>query len=125
VPYRPEYLAGWRAEEYQLDLAEAWRGARERIEALQRERCAGDVPGDTQRGLSVRTELSEPRWKLVLLPVWSLRYRHGGKDWPVLVHGQTGRVVGKAPLSWLKIGVAALCALALLGLVAAAALLLA
>ena len=39
----------------------------------------------------------------MLLPVWILSYRHGGKTWPILVHGQTGKVVGKAPLSWVKI----------------------
>ena len=52
----------------------------------------------------------------MLLPIWSLQYRYAGKAWTVLVHGQTGRVVGKAPLSWVKILLLVL-ALAALGLV--------
>jgi hypothetical protein len=32
-----------------------------------------------------------------------LSFDHGGKTYPVLVHGQTGKVVGKAPWSWVKI----------------------
>jgi len=43
------------------------------------------------------------RWKHVFLPVWSLQYRFREKTYTVLVHGQTGRVVGKAPISWAKI----------------------
>src|SRR5439155_26343704 len=38
VPYRPEYLAGWRAEEYAVDLEAGWRAAQARIEATQADR---------------------------------------------------------------------------------------
>ncbi len=103
VPYRPEYLAGWRAEEYQLDLEQGWNVALRHVETVQRDRCAGDVPGDTHRSLRVKNSISGVRWKHVLLPIWSLQYRFKGKTYTVLVHGQTGRVVGEAPLSWFKI----------------------
>lgn len=103
VPYRPEYLAGWHAEEYAVDLAGGWEAAQQRIVASQEARCSGDVPGDTQRDLRVRNVIRDVRWKHVLLPVWSLTYAHAGKTWSVLVHGQSGKVVGKAPLSWAKI----------------------
>jgi Zn finger protein HypA/HybF involved in hydrogenase expression len=120
VPYRPEYLAGWRAEEYQVDLEEGWRRCREVLEATQRSRCAADVPGDTQRALHVETHLSEVRWKHVLLPLWSLTYEFRGKPYAVLVHGQSGRIVGRAPLSWVKILLLVL-GLAAVGLAVAAA----
>jgi len=103
VPYRPDYLAGWRAEEYAIDLEAGFQGAQARVEALQLERCGGDVPGDTHRDLRVQNRLSDVRWKHVLLPVWSLTYAFGGKNYAVLVHGQTGKVVGEAPYSWVKI----------------------
>ncbi len=103
VPYRPEYLAGWRAEEYQLDLEQSWVLARDRIVQQQQRRCAGDVPGDTQRNLQVSNDISGVRWKHVLLPIWTLTYPFGGKSYTVLVNGQSGRVHGEAPLSWIKI----------------------
>ena len=103
VPYRPEYLAGWRAEEYAIDLEEGWKRAVARVESIQRERCSGDVPGDTQRDLRVANTIRDVRWKHVLLPMWSLAYTWKGKTFPVLIHGQTGRVVGEAPYSWAKI----------------------
>ncbi len=104
LPYRPEYLAGWRAEEYQLDLEGGWNRAEEFVERTQRGRCSGDVPGDTQRALRVENRIFDVRWKHVLLPVWSLQYRYKGSPYTVLIHGQTGRIAGKAPLSWMKIG---------------------
>lgn len=103
VPYRPEYLAGWRAEEYQLDLEQAWDRGRGRIEERQRDLCGGDVPGDTYSNLRVTNRIADVRWKHVLLPIWSVQYRYGGKTYTVLVNGQSGRIVGKAPWSWIKI----------------------
>lgn len=103
VPYKPEYLAGWRAEEYGVDLEAGWEAGRAQIAATQERRCSGDVPGDTQRNLHVSNRISEVRWKHVLLPIWSLQYKFRGKTYTVLVHGLTGKIVGKAPLSWVKI----------------------
>jgi len=119
VPYRPEYLAGWQAEEYSIDLEHGWQDGLGRIEELQRRRCAGDVPGDTHRNLRVDNAISDVRWKHVLLPVWSLAYTYRGKPWPVLINGQSGRVAGKAPLSWIKILIALASLAASAGLVAA------
>jgi hypothetical protein len=63
VPYRPEYLAGWRAEEYSVDLEQGWAAALARIEETERKRCSGDVPGDTQRNLRVHNTVQDVRWK--------------------------------------------------------------
>ncbi len=118
VPYRPEYLAGWRAEEYSVDLEQGWTAALATIQAEEQRRCSGDVPGDTQRNLRVHNTVQGVRWKHVLLPMWSLTYAFGGKNYAVLIHGQTGKVVGEAPLSWLKI--LGLVLLVLLGVAAVA-----
>lgn len=103
VPYKPQYLAGWHAEEYQVDLEGGWERGERFVVDSQRSRCAGDVPGDTHRNLRVQNRISAVRWKHVLLPIWSLQYRYRGKTYTVLVNGQTGKVAGEAPLSWVKI----------------------
>jgi predicted RNA-binding Zn-ribbon protein involved in translation (DUF1610 family) len=104
VPYDPSYLAGWRAEEYSIDLNAAWKLAIDRMEQSQRERCSRDVPGDTQRALNVANRFSDERFKHVLLPIWISVYRYRDKPFQFLVNGQTGEVVGHAPWSWVKIG---------------------
>ena len=67
---------------------------------------AAAVPGDTHRNLQVQTEFSEVGYKGALLPVWIAAYQYGGKTYRFLVNGATGKVAGKAPVSWPKILIA-------------------
>jgi ribosomal protein S27E len=115
VPYAPGFLAGWRAEEYAVDLAGGFQSAQQTMEKEQQKRCGHDVPGDTQRGLHVDNVFSAITFKHVLLPVWIAAYRYRNQVYRFLVNGQTGEVVGKAPWSWVKI---ALFVLTLMALVA-------
>jgi hypothetical protein len=109
-PYREEYLAGWSAEEYAIGLATGWHRARDRVNEAEVGRCARAVPGDTHRDLRVWTQHSQVTWKHVLLPVWIAAYRYAGKRWLFLVNGQTGRLAGRAPVSWVKVALAAVAA---------------
>ena len=62
--------------------------------------------------------MSEEHLALTLLPVWVLPVRYA-PDKPVvrlLVNGQTGRVFGDPPRSWLKIALAVGLALGVVGL---------
>lgn len=102
-PYDPRYLAGWKAEEYNIELDAAWKMAVARVEQAQRERCSRDVPGDTQRNLHVSNRLSDEKFKHILLPIWISVYRYRDKPFRFLVNGQTGEVIGHAPWSVLKI----------------------
>ena len=105
-PYRSDYLSGWAAEEYVLDLAAGWGKAREEANERARDLCSGDVPGDTQRNLRVWTQHSGVTWKHVLLPLWIATYRWKDKTYRFLVNGQTGKVVGTAPISPLRVAIA-------------------
>ena len=103
VPYSPGFLAGWRAEEYAVDLEGGFVFARGKMEHEQENRCGKDVPGDTKRNLRVDNTFSAITFKHVLLPVWIAAYRYNNQIYRFLVNGQTGEVVGKAPWSWIKI----------------------
>jgi DNA-directed RNA polymerase subunit RPC12/RpoP len=103
VPYDPSYLSGWAAEEYSIDMKQAWGTAKSQMESQIRTACSRQVGGDTQRNLRVDTAYSNITYKHVLLPVWVAGYTYGGKVYQFLVNGQTGKVHGKAPLSWIKI----------------------
>lgn len=103
MPYKPEFLAGWRAESYAIELMPAWGTAQQDMSQVQEGRCGRDVPGDTHRGLSVNNNFSHVTFKHVLLPIWIAAYRYNGKPFQFLVNGQTGEVVGKAPWSFWKI----------------------
>lgn len=103
VPYSPQYLAGWRAEAYAVDLQNAHNIGRGKMSKQQEARCARDVPGDTHRALVVNNRFSRETFKHVLLPVWIAAYRYNDKPYRFLVNGQTGEVAGEAPYSFWKI----------------------
>ena len=110
TPYQPQFLAGWRAESYAVELMPAWGSAQQQMSDTQQSRCGSDVPGDTHRNLSVHNQFSHVTFKHVLLPIWIAAYRYNGKPFQFLVNGQTGEVVGKAPWSFWKIFFAVLAA---------------
>ena len=69
------------------------------------------MPGDTQRNLQVDADYSQQTFKHVLVPLWIVAYNYGSRTFQVLVNGQSGRIAGKHPYSWIKIAFAILCAL--------------
>ncbi len=103
APYDPRYLSGYRAEEYGVGLSDAWALGEQQMFREQETRCSGDVPGDEQRGLQVRSQTSQQMFKHILLPLWIASYQYQGKAYRFLVNGQTGEVQGEAPWSMLKI----------------------
>ncbi|GAA4395995.1 hypothetical protein GCM10023187_03580 [Nibrella viscosa] len=103
VDYDPCFLLGWEAEVYSIDLTESVRKAEEQIRDRERSACAGQMGGDTQRGLRVNTRLTEQTFKHILLPLWICAYIYNGKTYRFLVNGQTGQVAGERPKSVWKI----------------------
>jgi DNA-directed RNA polymerase subunit RPC12/RpoP len=120
VPYQPEFLSGWRAESYAIDLAPAAATAQQKMTRIQEGRCANDVGGSTHRNLAVMNQYENTTFKHVLLPVWIAAYRYRGNVYRFVVNGQTGEVVGVAPWSVTKIVLLVVTILALVGALALA-----
>jgi hypothetical protein len=116
MPYQPQYLSGWSAESYQVPLADAWPIGRDIIYQYERSACDSEVPGDTHRNLGVSTQLSALTFKHVLLPVWVASYRYHNKTFRFMINGQTGRVDGEKPVSWIKVTIAVVLAVVIIGL---------
>ncbi len=103
APYSPMYLAGFGILNADMALKTVYLIAKRNMEQDQVERCSKDVPGDTQRELSVRTRLSEQTFKHLLCPLWIGSFKYKGKVFPFVINGQTGRIYGEKPWSWVKI----------------------
>ena len=114
VPYTDEYLSGFRAETYQVELAEGFEAAREIMDSHIRASIRRDIGGDEQRIHSVRTHYGAITFKHILLPIWISAYRYKERVFRFLVNGRTGEVQGERPWSFLKITLAVLAALALI-----------
>ena len=115
APYAPQYLAGFRAEAYRVELEDGLREARARMDAVIARDIRMDIGGDQQRITSAETRLSDVTFKHVLLPVWVAAYKYRGRSFRFVVNGQTGRVQGERPYSAWKIAFAVIAALVVLG----------
>ena len=103
LPYQSEYLAGFRAEAYTIDLREGFAEARANMDLTIRRDVRFDIGGDQQRVDALDTEFGEVTFKHILLPVWIAAYRYRGKTFRFVVNGRTGKVRGERPYSAWKI----------------------
>jgi len=107
VTYQPQYLSGFSAEGYQIELEEGMREARAIMERVIDGDIRRDIGGDRQRIDWKDTAISEVTFKHVLLPVWTAAYRYNNRAYRFVVNAQTGKVKGERPWSWIKITIAA------------------
>lgn len=98
--FRPEYMSGFFGEKYNMtsDLVEsrAKQKMNEDAEKLIKESYAGY---SSVRIMQDNRQTGDSDVSYGLLPVWSYSYQYKGQDYPLYVNGQTGKIVGKAPVS--------------------------
>ena len=102
-PYEPAYLAGVKAQRYQVELADDFEKAKQIMGAQIQELVRKDIGGDEQRIERIQTEYSAETFRHLLLPVWIGAYRLQGRVYQVLVNARTGEVQGERPYSAIKI----------------------
>ena len=105
-PYSPEYLAGFRAEGYTVELEDGFQEARAHMDRVITRDVKFDIGGDRQRIHDIQTQISDVTFKHVLLPVWLAAYKYRGETYRFVVNGRTGRVQGERPYSAIKIAIA-------------------
>ena len=117
VPYHPEFLAGFRAEGYQVPLEDGFAQARAHMDRVIERDIKFDIGGDRQRIHQANTDVSAVTFKHILLPVWLAAYKYRGETYRFVVNGRSGRVQGERPWAAWKIAFAVV-----LGLIVAAAM---
>jgi predicted RNA-binding Zn-ribbon protein involved in translation (DUF1610 family) len=120
-PFTPEILAGSFAHTYDVELGEAFKLGKARIERALETQVKEDIGGDEQRISEMTTQYSALSYKHLLLPVWLLAYRYGDKSYRVAVNACTAEVQGERPYSAVKIALAVLGGLVVLGIIASLA----
>lgn len=113
TPYKSEYLSGFKAERYSVDLKTGWETAKERLSQLIARGITAQINADEVKDLHFKTAYGSKKYKHILLPLWFSSFKYKEKNYGYMINGQTGRVDGKSPLSpWkvtaLVIGIAAL-----------------
>jgi hypothetical protein len=101
--YEPAYLSGYKAQRYQVSLAEGFELAKQTAAPVIESDVRRDIGGDEQRVSHVATQYSAVTFKHLLLPVYVGAYRFNDKVYQVVVNGRTGEVQGERPYSVWKI----------------------
>lgn len=109
-PYNAEYLAGFRAEGYSVDLEDGYIEARDVMDRRILRDVKFDIGGDRQQVSDIETKISDVTFKHILLPVWLAAYKYRGKTYRFVVNARTGSVKGERPYSAMKIAVATIAA---------------
>ncbi|SOH92568.1 hypothetical protein SAMN06273572_101415 [Monaibacterium marinum] len=117
-PYRPQFLAGFRAEAYSIDVVEAKTLAEQMIDGEVQTLIKRDIGGDRQRIDDMQVTLSDVTYKHILVPVWIAAYRFRGKSYRFVVNARTGAVTGERPWSPVKIAIAVVLGAIAAGIVA-------
>lgn len=102
--FKPEYMSGFNGEKYNMvaDLVES------RAKIKVSEDLDGMLKATYHGYNSVRTKIKDVNYKTSqsnygLLPVWKYIYNYKDVPYAFYVNGQTGKIVGKAPISMPKI----------------------
>lgn len=115
--FQAAFLAGFKTERYVVPLANGFAIAQQIMDVQIRRMCCQNIGGDHQQLTSVQTQHVGVTYKHILLPMWLAVYRYHDKTFRILVNARTGHVDGDRPYSWVKITLAVLAGLVVLGVV--------
>src|SRR5262249_19562918 len=102
-PYEPAYLSGYKAQRYQVELAQGFEMAKEVMAGVIDGDVRSDIGGDEQRIYQINTAYSDITFKHILLPVYLAAFRFNQKVYQVMINARTGEVQGDRPYSFWKI----------------------
>jgi hypothetical protein len=92
-----------QAQAYDIPLESAWENARQRMRETTRQTAMNQTSTSRIRNFSMQLDFKDESWRYILLPLYLAVYPFGGKDYQVLVNGQSGSVAGQRPVDWNKI----------------------
>ena len=102
-PYEPDYLSGFKAQRYQLELKGGFEKAKGVMHRTIEQDVRRAIGGDEQQIQSVETQYANVAFRHLLLPVWIGAYRFQNRAFQVVVNARTGEVQGERPYSAAKI----------------------
>jgi hypothetical protein len=103
VAYDPVFLAGIKAQTYDIPLKSAWETARQEMREKTRQACRKQASTPMIRNFRMELDFNDENWRLILLPLFLASYTYGERIYQVLINGQTGTISGQRPVDWMKV----------------------
>ncbi len=113
--FNEQFLTGFIAEKYQVDVKEGFEKAKVRMETVIRSSARKHIGGDEQQVLTLNTTYNDTTFKHILLPIWLSAYKYKEKVYRFMINGRTGEVQGERPYSFWKIFFTVVGSLAVIG----------
>lgn len=101
--YRQEYLSGIIAEHYTRNIEICFNDFSAFIKRDIRYKIIRKHNADTVQYLHINTNYNDKKFNYVLLPVYIANYTYNNKIYNFYINGASGTVVGKYPVSKLKV----------------------
>jgi len=102
--FNPEFMSGFQGERYNMDSMEVEFRAKVKMENSAKEILNQSITGyATVKQLMNNIRVNDSRTNYGLLPIWCYTYRYKEQDYPFYINGQTGKIVGKTPVSVPKV----------------------
>jgi len=97
--FQSEYLAGYSAEKYDVDVEASKERANSRIKNSMEAEFARSVAGYSSVAVeSSAVNIESGKVSYALFPVWILNTKYNKENYQFIMNGQTGRFVGKLPV---------------------------
>lgn len=102
--FDPKYMSGFFGEVYNQSAPELEGRAKEKVRAASDQLMQQSLDGyNSVKPRNKNLNLKSEGINFALLPVWMYMYQYKGKTYHFHVNGQTGKVVGKTPVSKEKV----------------------
>lgn len=102
--FNPKYLAGFQAEKYGEDADKLLDRVRLRVKEYAEKYLRENIRGYATTTYNRQEVVTNKRQHYyTLLPVWILNYEYQGEKKVYTMNGQTGKIVGKPPVSKAKV----------------------
>ena len=97
--FKPEFLSGFIAERYSINLQDGWESAKQKINSDLESEIRDAVAADEVRDVKLACTYNNVLYKHILVPIWLSTYLFKDKTYQIMVNGANGRVSGTAPVS--------------------------
>lgn len=102
--FNPKYMSGFFGEVYNQSAPELEGRAKEKVRDASDKLMSQSLSGySSVTPKSKKLNLERDGINYTLLPVWMYLYQYRGKTYRFHVNGQTGKVIGKTPVSKAKV----------------------
>ena len=101
--YNPAFLSGFDSFEYNKELENCYKEAKEYMNSVIHSDVLYSIGGDEQRIYSINSNFNQELFELTMLPVWISSFKHNSKEYNIAINGVTGEIFGERPYSYTKI----------------------